>query len=506
MKVLITEFRQESNSFNPQQSTLAFWQQNGIYHGADVRQHFAGQPCAVGGFLEVLDNSEYQPEVICGTVMSCQSGGVAEQAVMDHYLAQLIPQIAENLPLDGIFISYHGALVTTEYDDPEGEITRRVRELVGDSAVIAVATDLHAYISETLIDNCDVVLAYLTYPHIDYFETGARVARLGMKCLTEQHKPVTAWVPVPMVVPAASYSTLKGAFKEIIDFGNQLKNDEKIIDFSVYQMQPWLDISTANSSVVVVASSSSEATKYAQQLAQMLYDQRHAFSIELMPISEVVTRASHPDEKKPVILVDSADSCNAGAAGDNMSAAAQILISGTGLRAATVVNDEHAARQAHQLGVGKTAEFTLGASRDKRSQTITVQAYVKSLHDGVFRQEGPAGRGMVQRIGATAVLSVGKLDIVVCEWMAGNGDPQLYRAHGIEPTLYDLVVVKASTSFRMAYEKLAGVIYEADTPGSASSNLKILPFEKLPKTLYPWTDNELSDWPVKYTRQSKTEK
>ncbi|WMY72996.1 M81 family metallopeptidase [Buttiauxella selenatireducens] len=496
MKILITEFRQESNSFNPTNSTLEFWMQTGEYEGADVRAQFDGYPCAIGGFLHALDESEHKPEVICGTVMACQSGGVAEQSVMDHYMSKLIPQITENLPLDGIFISYHGALVTTEYDDPEGEITRRVRELVGNSAVISVATDLHAYISETLVRNTNVVLAYLTYPHVDYFETGYRVAKLGLECITSAVKPVTAWVPVPMIVPAAAYNTLKGAFKEIIDFGNNLKQQRKIIDFSVYQMQPWLDIPTPNSSVVVAAYSQEDAAKYAQQLAELLYAKRHEFSLQLMPIAEVIKRANDPQVMKPVILVDSADSCNAGAAGDNMAVAAEILASGCEFRAATVVNDEKAAQKAHKLGVGARAEFTLGASRDKRSQAVTVQAYVKSLHDGVFRQEGPAGRGMTQRIGLTAVLSVGNLDIVVCEWMAGNGDPQLYRAHGIEPTLYDLVVVKASTSFRVAYEKLAGIICEANTPGSASSDLKHLPFERLPKNIYPWTDKNILDWSV----------
>ncbi|ALR78042.1 M81 family metallopeptidase [[Enterobacter] lignolyticus] len=503
MKILITEFRQESNSFNPTNSTLAFWRQTGEYEGDEVRQQFAGQPCAVGGFLQVLAESEHQPEVVCGTVMACQSGGIAEQSVMDHYMSKLIAQIKDNLPLDGVFISYHGALVTTEYDDPEGEITRRVRELVGDSTVIAVSTDLHAYISATLVDNANVVLAYLTYPHVDYFETGARVARLGLECITGKRKPVTAWVPVPMIVPAASYSTLKGGFKAVIDFGNSLKLQHKIIDFSVYQMQPWLDIPDPNSSVVVAAYCQEDAAKYAQQLAELLYAKRHEFSVQLMPVAEVINRASDPDERKPVILVDSADSCNAGAAGDNMAVAAQILASGCTFRAAAVVNDEKAAQKAHRLGVGATAEFTLGASRDKRSQAVTVQAYVKSLHDGVFRQEGPAGRGMTQRIGTTAVLRVGNLDIVVCEWMAGNGDPQLYRAHGIEPTLYDLVVVKASTSFRVAYEKLAGVICEANTPGSASSDLKSLPFERLPRNIYPWVDEDVLDWSVRFTREMK---
>ena len=114
--------------------------------------------------------------------------------------------------------------------------------------------------------------------------------------------------------------------------------------------------------------------------------------------------------------------------------------------------------------------------------------YVRSLHDGTFLQEGPAGRGMAQTIGRTAVLRFGTLDVVVCEWTAGNGDPQLYRAFGIEPTLYDLVLVKANTSFRAGYSRFAEVICETDTPGAAAANVEQLPFERVPRTIYPWTD------------------
>lgn len=500
MKILITEFRQESNSFNPVLSSLEFWRQTGEYEGEQVRKEFEGRQCAIGGFFKALHDKAPRAEVICGTVMACQSGGVAEQSVMDHYLAKLIPQIKENLPLDGILVSYHGALMTTEYDDPEGEITRQIREIVGDKTVIAVSSDLHAYISDTLISHTNIILAYLTYPHVDYVETGYRTAALALDAISGKRRPVTAWVPVPMIAPAAAYNTLKGAFKEIIDYGKMLVAEGRIIDFSFYQMQPWLDIPKANSSVVVVADNRQQAELYAREFAGLLYSKRHDFRIELVPIKEVIDRALKTDTPKPVILVDSADSCNAGAAGDNMAAAVEILRHGTRLRSAMVVNAPEAALKAHQIGVGGSAEFTIGASRDPRSISVTRQARVKSLHDGVFRQEGPAGRGVVQRIGRSAVLSIGNLDVLVCEWMAGNGDPQLYRAHGIEPTLYDLVVVKASTSFRAAYEKLAGIICEANTPGAASSDLKSLPFTRLPKdSLYPWADSTNPAWAVAFT-------
>jgi microcystin degradation protein MlrC len=69
------------------------------------------------------------------------------------------------------------------------------------------------------------------------------------------------------------------------------------------------------------------------------------------------------------------------------------------------------------------------------------------------------------------------------------GDPQLYRGFGIEPLMYDLVVVKANTSFRVGYGKFAGEIYEADTPGAAAPDLLRLPFRKLTRRPFPWMDD-----------------
>jgi microcystin degradation protein MlrC len=108
----------------------------------------------------------------------------------------------------------------------------------------------------------------------------------------------------------------------------------------------------------------------------------------------------------------------------------------------------------------------------------------------VFVQEGPAGRGLVSDIGPTAVIRFGGLDVVVCHWMASSGDPQLYRAFGVEPTLYDLVVVKACTSFRAGYSKFSTRILETDTPGAATADLTKLHYKKIPNTHYPWTDSD----------------
>ena len=499
MRVLVAEFRQESNSFTPVTSPMEFWQQNGILRGPQVREVLGGTPSAVGGMIAALEESELQPEIVYGTTMSCQSGGKAEQEVLDYFLENLEREITESLPLDGVFLSFHGALQTTEVDDPEALIARRVRELVGEGCVIAASTDLHGYISQDLIETLNILCAYHTYPHVDYFETGHRTATLGLAAATAEVKPVMAWAQIPMIVSASTYNTHRGPFRELMEYGESLVAEGTLLDFSVYQMQPWLDIPAGNSTALAIATDRETAASYARELAGRLYAARHKFKTNLMSIDDVIDRAESADAAKPVILVDSADSCNAGAPGDSMAVAARILERGTTVRAAVVVNDSPAARQAHEVGVGNTARFTIGGTRDPKAVRVEVEAYVRSLHDGVFTQEGPAGRGMVNRIGRTAVLRVGTLDIVVCEWMAGNGDPQLFRAHGVEPTLYDLVGVKANTSFRAGYTAFSGEICETDTPGSAAASLDRLDFQRLPRTLYPWTDADDVTFPVAFS-------
>ncbi len=448
----------------------------------------AGKPCAVGGMIHVLEQLAEKPEITFGISMSCQSGGPAEQEVMDLFLEKTLSTLESDMPFDLVLLSFHGALQTTEFDDAEGEIAEKIRQVVGDSAVIAVSTDLHAFISDKLLHNVDAIAGYHTYPHIDFFQTGVRAATLGLAISGRKRVLYTACVRLPLMIPASVYNTMEGVFKNIIDHCHSLVSGNELVDFSVYLMQPWLDVEEGMSSVLAVAEDPGTAERYARDIADRVWKSRHLFHKELMTIDAVIDAAKTPVSGDPVILVDSADSCNAGASGDSMAVAAKILSLGPDLKAAAVVNDQPAADLAHAIGVGKKAVFKLGGSRDPHAESIEVEGYVKSLHDGVFVQEGPAGRGMVNSIGPTAVIRIGNLDVVVCHWMAGNGDPQLYRAFGIEPTLYDLVVVKACTSFRAGYSKFSSRIYDTDTPGAATADLKNLQFRKIPKSHFPWND------------------
>ncbi len=96
----------------------------------------------------------------------------------ERIVGGLISHLKKLLPVDGVYLDLHGAMVTEAHDDGEGEILHRVREVVGPRVPVAASLDLHCNFTQAMFDRCDALVAYRTYPHVDMADTGALAARL----------------------------------------------------------------------------------------------------------------------------------------------------------------------------------------------------------------------------------------------------------------------------------------------------------------------------------------
>lgn len=493
MKILIGSLHHETNSFSPEIISYESWVKEAYREGTIIKELYEHKPHAIGGMLQALEDSDVTCQVIFGLDMTRYgaSGGVADQKILDVFIEKMTAYVRENSPLDGILLSLHGAMQTTGCDDPEGAIMKALREAAGEKVLIAASTDLHGYISDEMIANADIITGYHTYPHVDQYETGYRAADLMLRKY-KGNKLQMVKARIPMIVPASVYSTNAGPFAQLQEYAGKFVDDKVINDYTIYQMQPWLDVKVGGSAVVVIGEDVEKCREVCLDLAERLLDMRHELKPDQKSIDEVIDVALENTTGQPVIIVDCADSPNAGASGDSMEVASRILERNLQIPSATLLIDRPAVEKAFQVGVGNKATFKLGATIDPTLTTIEAEGYVRSLHTGEFRCEGPAYRGMVQQLGRTAVIRFGKMDVLVTENIVCPGDPQIYRAFGIEPTLYGLVDVKACTSFRMAYTKFTDLIFETDTQGSAAVNLKRLDFKRLKKEeFWPW--NELND-------------
>src|SRR3546814_15056657 len=78
-------------------------------------------------------------------------------------------------------------MVAEHLDDGEGEMLRRVREVVGPDLPVAVSLDLHANVTPEMVAFADSLEIYRTYPHVDMAATGRRRSeerRIGKECVS----------------------------------------------------------------------------------------------------------------------------------------------------------------------------------------------------------------------------------------------------------------------------------------------------------------------------------
>jgi microcystin degradation protein MlrC len=94
-------------------------------------------------------------------------------------------------------------------------------------------------------------------------------------------------------------------------------------------------------------------------------------------------------------------------------------------------------------------------------------------------------RGLPGRLGATAVLDVDDIKVILISYRWQTLDPEMIRFVGIDPMAEKVVVVKSTIHYRAAFEPIAKEIIEVDAPGLSSSNLARFHFERIRRPIFP---------------------
>ena len=491
-KILIAEFHQETNVLNNEIWTEQRFRNDMYATGNDVLKKYHATRSTIRGITQTCEEHGYGLVPVCAMHATC--GGLVAQEVVEQFLHYVLSALRTETDVAGIFLALHGATQSVKTEDVCGYILETIRGEVGPELVISVACDLHGNITRKCAENADVICAFHTYPHIDQFETGCRAAKLGIRLLESTVPLHLARCYLPMIVPAAGYSTEWGRFGEIMSEACNAAEKEEILDFSIFQMQPWLDVHEAGSAVLCFAENRERAEDFCRRISKKLYDARDSFWPETSGFDETIKLAQKTPVGKPVLLVDIGDSPGAGAPGDSAFVLLELSKRSFPVKTAFAVKDKDAVDHAFFVGEGGTAVFTIGVAGENTSVQVT--ATVSRLYaDGHFIQEGPVDTGLERNLGRAARLRIAENDVLVCDTLSGTSDLQMYRHFGIEPTAYQLVVVKASMSYRSAYEKIASSVCLVNTVGASTSDLQNVKYHNLPRVFYPFVDSPLGGAP-----------
>jgi microcystin degradation protein MlrC len=481
-RILVAECKQEVSSFNPVPS---HYDDFVVSFGEAILARHHGVMSELAGALDVFGARDDVQIVPTYSAHSMTSGGTLTAADFARVAGEFLDSIRAAPEVDGVYISLHGAMSAEGEDDPEGYLLAEVRKILGERIPIVASFDLHGILTDRMLEHCNAIVLYHTYPHVDFVETGERAARLLLRILEGHIRPVTARVKIPALVRGDELITATGLFGQFIRAAQAIERSPGGLSAGMFIGNPFTDVTDLRSNVVVVTDDDPVRARHeAIEIATGFWEVRERLQVPLVSLQESVRIAC--DSPGTTILVDAADATSSGASGDSNAILRGLVEAGYSRRALIPVVDQPAVQAAFAAGVGRQVQVTLGGTLDpQRFQPLPLTARVHMLAEGRFRNES---WGTEWDGGPTAVLQSGGITIVVTSRPVHLFDRSLFLAHGQNPQYFDAVVVKSPHCQHQFFADWAARMVDVDAPGSTSANLPYLGHTRCQRPIFPLDD------------------
>ena len=482
MRVFTAALATETNTFAPMPTGLSAFRERGYYPAGthpDRMTQFAGPLWAA---RERVKSDGWT--LIEGMVAGAQPSGTTTRHAYETLRDELLADLSAALPVDMVVLGLHGAMVADGYDDCEGDLLQRVREIVGPKVVVGAELDPHNHLTPAMLDSADLLIAYKEYPHTDILERAREVVDLCAKTVQGKIRPRPSVVDCRLV---ARMHTSREPARGFVDRISAMEGKDSVLSISVTHGFPWGDTPEMGTKMLVYTDSlvdrdGSKGKALVRKLADELISLREALEIQTPGIDEALDEAlAFPGG--PVIISDGADNAGGGAASDSTFFLRRMLERGIRNVALGPLWDPVAARIAFDAGAGANLTLRLGGKVSAASgDPVDAQCKVKA----VFKDMVMTGLSNTRApLGDCVLVETGGIEIVLITTRAQAVDTDLFTQLGCELAAKKIILVKSSQHFYASYSKVAKHVIYSAAPGSVSSDLKSLPYKKIRRPLWP---------------------
>ena len=482
MRVFSATLATETNTFAPMPTGLSGFKERGYWKAGQHPDHmsfFAGPLWAAR-----LRGKPAGWTLIEGMVAGAQPSGTTTRAAYEALRDELLADLRAALPVDMVLLGLHGAMVADGYDDCEGDLLQRVRAIVGPKVVVGAELDPHNHLSEAMVQNADLLVAFKEYPHTDILERALELVDLCQAKAEGRVQPLAAVADTGgLVIMHTSRQPARG----FVDRIQALEGRDGILSISISHGFPWGDVADMGTKVLVYSDARVDAdgtrgAALARQLADELTALRHALDVPMPGIDEALDQAL-AFEGGPVVLADGADNPGGGAPGDSTFILQRLLERGIGNAVVGPLWDPVAARIAFEAGAGATLNLRIGGKIGPLSGApldlrVTVQAVQPELMMTGLADTPTA-------MGDSAVVRCQGVDILLCSLRNQAMGSDVFTNIGVDLGAKKIIVVKSSQHFYASFSKLAKKVIYVAAPGAVTVDLKTLPYQKIRRPKWP---------------------
>ncbi len=497
--VLSAEFAHETNTFSILPTGLAQFEAQDYFVGAASALAARGHSnTELAGFHDASLAHGWRLLHVLSAV--AQPAGRLTRDSFEHITGAIVDAAQRHAgEIHGVLLGLHGAMVSEDFDDCEGELLRRLRGVLGSGVPIAVTLDPHANVTAAMCEHANIIESYRTYPHVDMRRTALQAADLLQRTMQGEIKPVTLRAHLPMLDEVNGGRTDVGPMLERAARARAYENEPDVFAVSINAGFARADITEIGPTVLVTAQGDlTRHARFAQELADDMWAKRHALINHFLTVEEAAAECvAHPAGAGPIVVADYADNPGGGAYGDATNLLRALLDAGVRRACFGPIVDPQSVQQLQDTPLGAQVQLQLGGKTDPRlgGGPLAVSGSLELKSDGNYFAEGPMTGGLQRSWGPTVVLRVQDIDILVVSKPAQILDLAQFTAFGIQPQNKAVVALKSMQHFRAAFEPIASRVIVCDSGALCTPQHTKLPYHRVPRPIFPLDqDIDLDAW------------
>jgi microcystin degradation protein MlrC len=478
MRIFSATIATESNMFSPMPTSLAGFKES-VFLRPGEHPEDAPRMCTAPLWVARRRARTEGFTLIEGSCFAASPAGTTVRKDYEWMRDEILAEVRQAMPLDGVLLGLHGAMVADGYDDVEGDLIERVRAIVAPTCVIGVELDLHCHLTVKRVRLSDIIVLYKEFPHTDVAERAEELLSLVLRTIRGQVKPVMSLYDCRQI---GSYPTTLPLMRAFVDKLQAMEGKDGVLSISVNHCFPYADVPELGGRILVVMDGDkARGDALATEIGQEFIAMRGKTLPRFYGVDEGI-QAALAAEGMPVVMADPADNAGGGAPSDNTTILRRLIERQVDNAALGPIWDPIAVRLCFDAGPG--GEFALrfgGKIGPTSGQPVDARVTVIGLARDAWQSFGPTQ----VPLGDCAAVRVGGIDVVLISNRTQALGLELFRNVGIEPLAKKLVVVKSTNHFMGNFGPIAKQVIYVESDGPLCRDYRKIPYARVQRPIWP---------------------
>ena len=431
------------------------------------------------------EKSKGRIKLIEGTATWAEPSGLINAKTWDYLKKKILNEVKSAGKLDIVLLGLHGAMISSNCIDCEGDLIKNVRKIIGPEVIIGVTFDPHSHLSNKCINNVNIINVFKYFPHTDFVNTARDCIKFSIKAYNKSIKPEFSVFDVKMIT---IMPTSKEPMKSFVDKIKKLEKNKNILSISIIHGFMAGDSPDLGTKVLVTTNNNKKyGDKLSNDLGMELFDMRKKLAPKTHSVNTSLIRAKNLSRKykKPVIISDMWNNPGGGVPGDSTILIKRAISMKLKNIALGSIWDPEAVKLCHAAGEKKIINLSFGSKISSNETPVKKKILVKKIVKNSFQK---FGKSLVP-MGDCACIYFDDIEIVLSSNRSQTFSTDVFSKLGIKISEKDIIIVNSTNHFYDSfYPHVSNIIY-ASVNGIYPNNPKQTTYKKLKREIWPIIEN-----------------